>query len=73
MKIIPSSKSLFSHYRQWQLMFFVVLGLLIFSLNSLIEVNYFVKNYLIILEIQTTIVALYFISLKLRKSKNKHR
>lgn len=73
MKIIQSSNPLLSNSRQWRLIPFLVLGLLIFSLNSLIEVNYFVKHYLIILEIQAAIIGLYLISLKLRKSRNKHR
>jgi hypothetical protein len=74
MKIIKSSNhlSLLSRYRQWQLIPFLVLGLLVFSLNSLIEVNYFIGHYLIILEIQTAIIGSYFIFLKLRKYKNKN-
>ena len=74
MKIIKSSNhlSLLSRYRQWQLIPFLVLGLLVFSLNSLIEVNYFIGHYLIILEIQTAIIGSYSIFLKLRKYKNKN-
>jgi hypothetical protein len=73
MKIIQSSNPLLFNSQQWQLISFLVLGLLIFALNSLIEVNFFVKHYLMILEIQTAIIGLYLISLKLRKLKKKHR
>lgn len=73
MKIIQSSKLLSPSNGKWQLISCLVLGLLIFSLNSFIEINYFIKHYLIILEIQTGIIALYLISLKLRKSKKQHR
>ncbi len=72
MKMIKSSKSLFSYSRQWQLISFLILGLLIFSLNSIMEVNYFIKHYLLILEIQTGIVCLYFLSLKLKTFKHKN-
>jgi hypothetical protein len=73
MKIIQSSNPLLFNSQQWQLISFLVLGLLIFALNSLIEVNFFVKHYLMILEIQTAIIGLYLISLKLRKLKKKNR
>jgi hypothetical protein len=73
MKIIQASNPLLFNSQQWQLISFLVLGLLIFALNSLIEVNFFVKHYLMILEIQTAIIGLYLISLKLRKLKKKHR
>lgn len=73
MKIIQSSNPLLFNSQQRQLISFLVLGLLIFALNSLIEVNSFVKNYLIILEVQTVIISLYLISLKLRKLKKKNR
>lgn len=73
MKIIQSSNPLLFNSQQWQLISFLVLGLLIFALNSLIEVNFFVKHYLIILEIQTAIISLYLISLRLKKLKKKNR
>lgn len=73
MKIIQSSNPLLFNSQQWQLISFLVLGLLIFALNSLIEVNFFVKHYLIILEIQTAIISLYLISLRLKKIKKKNR
>ncbi|BAQ64890.1 hypothetical protein GM3709_1655 [Geminocystis sp. NIES-3709] len=35
----------------------------------MLEVNYFVRNYLIILEIQSSIVLVYFTNIKLKKLK----
>ena len=50
---------------------YLALGILIFSLNSASELNYFLRGYLVILEAQAGIVLLYFAMSKLRKNKNK--
>ncbi len=50
---------------------YAAFGLLLFSLNSATELNYFWRGYLVILEAQTGIVLLYFAMSKFRTSKNK--
>ncbi len=50
---------------------YAALGILIFSLNSGSELNYFVRGYLVILEAQAAIVLLYFAMSKFRKNPNK--
>ncbi len=48
---------------------YAALGILIFSLNSASELNYFLKGYFVILEAQAGIVLLYFVMSKLRTNK----
>jgi hypothetical protein len=48
---------------------FVGLGALVFALNSGIETNYFLKGYLTLLELQTAIVVLYFLTKMVRSKK----
>ena len=50
---------------------YAALGILIFSLNSGSELNYFMRGYLVILEAQAGIVLLYFAMSKFRKNPNK--
>ena len=50
---------------------YAALGILIFSLNSGSELNYFLRGYLVILEAQVGIVLLYFAMSKFRKNQNK--
>jgi hypothetical protein len=50
---------------------YAALGLLIFSLNSGSELNYFLRGYLVILQAQVGIVLLYFGMSKFRKNPNK--
>ena len=51
---------------------YAALGILLFSLNSTSELNYFLKGYLTILQAQAGIVMLYFAMSKFRKhGKNK--
>ncbi|MEG3898298.1 MULTISPECIES: hypothetical protein [unclassified Microcoleus] len=50
---------------------YAALGLLIFSLNSGSELNYFLRGYLVILQAQVGIVLLYFAMSKFRKNPNK--
>lgn len=71
MKILAKNKTRSNLRRgySWELGIFIILGLSIFCLNSFLELNYFVKNYLLILEIQSSIVIVYFIMMKLRKVK----
>ncbi|WP_066118090.1 hypothetical protein [Geminocystis sp. NIES-3709] len=71
MKILSktNTRSRLSDSYSWKLIIFLIFGLSIFSLNSLLEVNYFVRNYLIILEIQSSIVLVYFTNIKLKKLK----
>ncbi|CUR31688.1 conserved hypothetical protein [Planktothrix tepida PCC 9214] len=49
---------------------YTVLGILIFYCNSTWDVNFFVKGYLTILELQTAIILLYFLMGRLSKSQN---
>jgi len=50
---------------------YAALGILIFSVNSGSELNYFLRGYFVILEAQAGIVLLYFAMSKLRKNKKK--
>ncbi len=50
---------------------YAAFGILLFSLNSATELNYFWRGYFVILEAQAGIVLLYFAMSKFRKHKNK--
>jgi hypothetical protein len=50
---------------------YAALGIIIFSLNSGSELNYFLRGYLVILQAQVGIVLLYFAMSKFRKNPNK--
>jgi hypothetical protein len=50
---------------------FLGLGVVIFTLNSATEWNYFLRGYLTLLELQAGIVILYFLRAKIGKSKNR--
>lgn len=75
MKILAKKRvrSKLSQGYSWELGIFLLLGLSIFCLNSFLEVNYFLKNYLLILEIQSSIVIVYFTMMKLRKLKKRKK
>lgn len=53
--------------KKWQLFPFVLGGLILFVINSNLELNYFAKGYLTILEIQTLALLFYFLIAKYRK------
>jgi hypothetical protein len=57
-------KPLWSRFR---FLFYGVLGLLIFYFNSTWDSNIFVKGYLTLIEVQTSIVLLYFMIARLSK------
>jgi ABC-type bacteriocin/lantibiotic exporter with double-glycine peptidase domain len=48
---------------------YLTLGIVIFSLNSVTNINFFLKGYVVLLEAQIGIVLLYFLMGKLRKNK----
>ncbi len=50
---------------------YAAFGILLFSLNSATELNYFWRGYLVILEAQAGIVVLYFAMSKFRNHKHK--
>ncbi|MCC3411913.1 MAG: hypothetical protein JGK24_10695 [Microcoleus sp. PH2017_29_MFU_D_A] len=50
---------------------YAALGILIFSVNSGSELNYFLRGYSVILQAQAGIVLLYFAMSKFRKNPNK--
>ena len=50
---------------------YAALGILIFSLNSGSEQNYFLRGYAVVLQAQAGIVLLYFLMSKFRKNPNK--
>ncbi len=50
---------------------YAALGILIFSVNSGSELNYFLRGYSVILQAQAGIVILYFAMSKLRTNKKK--
>jgi hypothetical protein len=53
--------SLLPSKRKWQLIPFLVMGILIFNQTSTLELNYFAKGYLLIMEIQVAFVVLYWL------------
>lgn len=55
----------------WRLLPFLALGALVFAFNSSLELNYLVKGYITLLELQAGIVVLYFLLAKLRKSSHR--
>jgi hypothetical protein len=58
--------------KKWQLLPYLLFGLLLFAVNSSFNLNYFARGYLTILEIQVGIVILYFWLAKQKKlTKNK--
>lgn len=44
-----------------------ILGMSIFYTNSRLEFNYFIKGYLSFIELQIAVIAIYFITSKLKK------
>lgn len=50
---------------------YLVLGIVIFSLNSVTNLNFFLKGYVVLLEAQIGIVLLYFLMAKLVKNNKK--
>ncbi|MDF0555958.1 hypothetical protein [Kamptonema sp. UHCC 0994] len=50
---------------------YATLGILVFSLNSASDLNYFLKGYLVLLEAQAGIVLIYFLMSKLARSKKR--
>lgn len=54
---VKSVKSLFS---RWRLLLFVGLGLALFCFNSGLELPYFVRGYVTMLEVQTSVILFYF-------------
>lgn len=68
----PLNNSLIVFPKKWQLLPYLLVGLILFVANSSLNLNYFAKGYLTILEMQTAIVVLYFLIAKLKKN-NKHK
>lgn len=56
---------------KWRFFPYLTLGIVIFSLNSVTNLNFFLKGYVVLLEAQIGIVLLYFLMGKLRKKNNK--
>jgi hypothetical protein len=50
---------------------YLVLGIVIFSLNSVTNLNFFLKGYVVLLEAQIGIVLLYFLIAKFVKNNKK--
>ncbi|MDB9510169.1 hypothetical protein PN499_02960 [Kamptonema animale CS-326] len=50
---------------------YAALGIVVFSLNSASDLNYFLKGYLVLLEAQAGIVLIYFLMSKLARSKKR--
>ena len=62
-------------YQTWlRLIPYAALGMLIFSLTSTTEVNYFFRGYLVLIQAQAGIFVVYFVIakiMKMRRDKNK--
>jgi hypothetical protein len=52
-----------------QFLFYPILGLLVFYGNSQLDINYFFKGYLSLLELQIGVVLIFIVTSKIRKSK----
>ena len=50
---------------------YAALGIVVFSLNSASDLNYFLRGYLVLLEAQAGIVLIYFMMSKLARSKKR--
>lgn len=55
----------------WQIYLFLILGIIIFLSTSNLELNYFLRNYLLIMEIQGGILGVYLLSSLMKKRKLK--
>ncbi len=69
-------KTKHNYYQQFsqnslRLIPYLVLGVVIFSLNSVTNLNFFFKGYLVLLESQIGIVLLYLLTNKIAKSYKK--
>jgi hypothetical protein len=64
-------RNIMSQYNKLRFLPYLVLGIVIFSLNSFINLNFFLKGYVVLLEAQIGIVLLYFLILKLGKLNKK--
>lgn len=58
---------------QWQRIICLILGLLIFSLTSTLDTNYYIRNYLLIIEIKTILLLFYWFSYHQKKKLNKQK
>jgi len=58
---------------QWQKIVFLIVGLILFSLTSTLDNNYFIRNYLLILEIKTILFLFYWLSSNQKKKLNKNK
>lgn len=50
-----------------------ILGTVIFYTNSQLDFNYFIKGYLSFMELQIAVIAIYFITSKIRKNRRSMR
>lgn len=50
---------------------YAALGIVVFSLNSASDLNYFLRGYLVLLEAQAGIVLIYFMMSKLARNKKR--
>ncbi len=65
------NNSLTASLRKWQILPFIICGLIIFSVNSHLELNYFVKGYVTVLELQTIFLILYFFIFKFKNNRRR--
>lgn len=62
--------NLFSGQNQGQKIILLIFGLLLFSLTSTLDTNYFIRNYLLFIEIKTILLLwLYYHQQKSKKQK----
>ena len=54
--------SLMSRNKKWQFIPLIILGVLIFGQTSGLELNPFVKSYLLVMEINITLLCVFFLS-----------
>lgn len=62
-----SSQQLKIKPNRLHLLIYVGFGSLVFSLNSMLSVNYLIKGYLVLLESQIGLVTLYFLTRYLKR------
>lgn len=50
---------------------YLIFGLFVFIFNSQLNLNYFIKGYISVLELQAGIILIYFLTSRLKKTKIK--
>lgn len=66
-----STGKLGRHYISWRYLPFAALGAIAFSMTSTLPLNYLLRGYLVMLEAQAGLVAIYFLMSALKRIKKR--